>query len=1084
MAENVDPQATSGPSIDVAQFHSRASKLIAQIKKHQKEATDSFGEGEEWSVSMMKGSTDEANPYIKGTVLHLYLFGYELPDTLTLLSSSSTVTILTTKKKIEFLSSLNSNKPKNSNINVNFVTKNKADSNAQNFKDLAEKVKGGKIGTVDPKMKESGSFAEGWLAALKDASVASVDVSKAVSLSMAVKEDSEYDTLKKAAVLTNKIFKLSFIPKMEEIIDAGKSVSHEKISEEVNSAIEDPSKIKLKVPVDDVEACYFPIIQSGGDYSLKVSATSKPSKMKFDVIIASIGARYQSYCASMTRTYFVDPPKKVTGTYETLIDVQNACLDVMKPGNPLSGVRKAAVQHLKSAKREDLIPCLPKNLGFAMGLDYRDSDLILNDKNATLFRANMVFNLTVGFENVPLTDADKTELSSKAEVKNLDKFSCAIGDTYRVLAIDIESGGNNLPELYTKATKQGGDVVYTINEKGDDSDDDHSDESGDGDSDSDDSAAKAKGTMNVDGKRASSRLKTIKDSNVDAVESAIERAKIQADLLKKKNETRLREIARKNQKGGDADEEEEAQELKTYNKGEDMPSNVLPNQVKVDMATECVILPISGNPVPFHISTIKNVVMPEPDRATYLRINFHSAGVTLGKDVPANVIKLIEKHSPFATFIKELTFRSLDKNNLTSAYRQISELRKRVRQREQKEAEESNLVEQEKLVRMKEGKVPRLSDLTMRPALGKGRKTIGQLEAHENGLRFRSNKGDTLDIIYKNIKNCLFQPCEKELMVIVHFNLKNPIMIGSKKHENVQFYTEVVEASEQVDGNRRSMYDPDEMDQEQRERQLRKRLNEAFQGFCKKVELVSGKYGNKKEFDIPYRDLAFTGTPNKEMCTIQPTLNCLVNLTETPFFVVDLEKVDHVHFERITFSSKAFDVIIILKDFTKQPMRIDMIANADKDGLQSWLTDMEIPYTEAPMSLNWKQIMAEVVQDDRFYEDTEVDEVTPKPAGWSFLAEEDEGAGAGDEEEEDESEFSDEEGEESEEVSDASDSDGFDEEDSEESDFDGDEELEEEGMDWEEMEKEAAISDKKRARDQAEMERSERQGGGNKKKRR
>ena len=135
------------------------------------------------------------------------------------------------------------------------------------------------------------------------------------------------------------------------------------------------------------------------------------------------------------------------------------------------------------------------------------------------------------------------------------------------------------------------------------------------------------------------------------------------------------------------------------------------------------------------------------------------------------------------------------------------------------------------------------------------------------------------------------------------------------------------------------MYDPDEMDQEQRERQLRKRLNEAFQGFCKKVEIVSGKYGNKKEFDIPYRDLAFQGTPNKEMCTIQPTLNCLVNLTETPFFVVDLEKVDHVHFERITFSSKAFDVIIILKDFTKQPMRIDMIANADKDGRREWQLD-------------------------------------------------------------------------------------------------------------------------------------------------
>ena len=60
-------------------------------------------------------------------------------------------------------------------------------------------------------------------------------------------------------------------------------------------------------------------------------------------------------------------------------------------------------------------------------------------------------------------------------------------------------------------------------------------------------------------------------------------------------------------------------------------------------------------------------------------------------------------------------------------------------------------------------------------------------------------------------------------MVLIHLNLRNPIMVGSKKHENVQFYTEVVEASEQVDANRRSMYDPDEMDQEQRERQLRKR---------------------------------------------------------------------------------------------------------------------------------------------------------------------------------------------------------------------------------------------------------------------
>ena len=45
----------------------------------------------------------------------------------------------------------------------------------------------------------------------------------------------------------------------------------------------------------------------------------------------------------------------------------------------------------------------------------------------------------------------------------------------------------------------------------------------------------------------------------------------------------------------------------------------------------------------------------------------------------------------------------------------------------------------------------------MRPHLG-GRKTVGMLEAHSNGLRFMSRKGEQLDIIYANIKHAFFQP--------------------------------------------------------------------------------------------------------------------------------------------------------------------------------------------------------------------------------------------------------------------------------------------------------------------------------------
>lgn len=349
----------------------------------------------------------------------------------------------------------------------------------------------------------------------------------------------------------------------------------------------------------------------------------------------------------------------------------------------------------------------------------------------------------------------------------------------------------------------------------------------------------------------------------------------------------------------------------------------------------------------------------------------------------------------------------------------------------------------------------------MRPVFA-GRKTQGNLEAHTNGLRFISTRQEVVDIMYDNIKYAIFQPCENEIMVLVHFHLKNAIMIGKKKHMDVQFFTEVVESSQAVDNGRRSMYDPDEMDDEQRERQLRKRLNQAFKDFCKKVDAVAKKNGFNLEFDIPYRDLGFTGNPHKEMVQILPTLNCLVNLTETPFFVVDLEDIDHVHFERVTYMSKAFDMILINKDFSKQPYRVDMIPNGDKDSIQDWLTDMEITYTEGPMNLNWKQIMATVKGDDRFYMSTEDDEVTDKEAGWEILRM----YGQDDDEEEDDdgedSEFGEESAGSEEEEDSEEDISEFDSEEEEESDFDGDEELEEQGMDWDEMEQKAAADDKRK----------------------
>ena len=69
---------------------------------------------------------------------------------------------------------------------------------------------------------------------------------------------------------------------------------------------------------------------------------------------------------------------------------------------------------------------------------------------------------------------------------------------------------------------------------------------------------------------------------------------------------------------------------------------------------------------------------------------------------------------------------------------------------------------------------------------------LGYLEAHTNGFRYTAQRGDKIDILYKNIKHAVFQPCDKEMIMVIHFHLKHGIMIGKKRHVDVQFYIEVI----------------------------------------------------------------------------------------------------------------------------------------------------------------------------------------------------------------------------------------------------------------------------------------------------
>uniref|UniRef100_A0A0M3JM56 FACT complex subunit n=1 Tax=Anisakis simplex TaxID=6269 RepID=A0A0M3JM56_ANISI len=106
--------------------------------------------------------------------------------------------------------------------------------------------------------------------------------------------------------------------------------------------------------------------------------------------------------------------------------------------------------------------------------------------------------------------------------------------------------------------------------------------------------------------------------------------------------------------------------------------------------------------------------------------------------------------------------------------------------------------------------------------------------------------------------------------------LQNPVLWGKRKYQDIQFYTEVGEITTDL-GKYHHMQDRDDIQSEQMEREMRKKLNQVFQNFCDKVVRQTNE---AFDFDSPFNELGFYGVPHRSSCTLKPTSACLVNLTE------------------------------------------------------------------------------------------------------------------------------------------------------------------------------------------------------------
>ena len=450
---------------------------------------------------------------------------------------------------------------------------------------------------------------------------------------------------------------------------------------------------------------------------MRLTATSDNTIVSADTILLSVTTKYHELYAVAARTLLINPDKEQREAYLFLCELLETVVGTLRPGHRVREAHAAGMDLARKKAAPAVLKGLSRFFGYGIGLAQKEELLSVSETNEREVERGMAFHVRV---SVSSFHARK------------ERSCLLIADTVIV-------GEKSNEVLGAAVARRYADVSYEIEER----------------------APEEEKKAVVTGSRERQKIGDIEVGNDTVLlanrtrykpqeaKSEEKRRKNQAELVERRLQELKQRLGRDKQLGEEQKEATKSlEDLCAYRTARFFPPEAGDGRIYVDKSNEALLLPLGEfGLVPFHISVIKNASMSCEKNWVFLRLNFHVPG-SLTTNFSNNLV-FPPMLGARRAYIKEMTFKAQNTGvseggnvpvrGLAGVFRAIKDLIKKVKNKDKEANDLKEVANQEALVLSKREKKA-LDKLSLRPHLF-GKKTVGSLQVHENGLRFVTSKG-------------------------------------------------------------------------------------------------------------------------------------------------------------------------------------------------------------------------------------------------------------------------------------------------------------------------------------------------------